>query len=80
MDDIQSQKVVLFAKQYNFLMLEFTKLLLLGKDVLEDLYANKMIDGEESDGRDYEKFLEVLQTITKSAEMLVSIADFDKNL
>lgn len=80
MDDIQSQKIIAFAKQYNHLMLEFTKLLLLGKDVLDDLNASKMIDGEEPEGRSYEAFIEVLLKMTKSAELLVSLADFDKDL
>jgi hypothetical protein len=79
MDDIQSQKIIAFTKQYNYLMLEFTKLLLLGKDVLDDLNAGKMINDEEIDYVSYEKLCYVLLKMTKSAEILVSVADFDKN-
>jgi hypothetical protein len=79
MDDIQSQKIIAFTNQYNYLMLEFTKLLFLGKDVLDDLNAGKMINDEEIDYASYEKLCYVLLKMTKSAEILVSVADFDKD-
>jgi len=79
MDDIQSQKINEFTKQYNHLMFEFTKLLMLCKDVLDDLNAGKMINDEETDDISYEKLCSALLKMTKSAEMLISVADFDKD-